>query len=194
MSSPLPSLRDAHGEATRERLLDAAVALVDQGVEPTMRALAKAAGVGERTVYRYFESRDALVIAVAPRFVGRAGIPLCARFDELDDYARDLFTVFERNANLIETMLTSPWMSAPFRKTRRDNLLALRKLVDDAFGKAKASDRASATTSLRSMLSGSGWLYLRRSCQLENEAIIEHAQWLIAAVRARLENLAKAPR
>ncbi|MGZ3449785.1 MAG: TetR/AcrR family transcriptional regulator [Polyangiales bacterium] len=169
-------------------MIDAAVALIDRGIEPTMRAVAKEAGVGERTVYRYFESHDVLVAAVTPRFQGRAGIPLCATFDELEPYARDLFTVFEKNGNLIETMLTAPWTAGPFRKTRRDNLTALRKLVDEAFPKAKPRERASATATLRAVLSGSGWLYLRRSCGLPNDEVIEHAEWLISVARARLEN------
>ena len=50
---------------TRDDLIAAAVRLVERSEEPTMRAVAGAAGVGERTVYRYFESRERLAEAVA---------------------------------------------------------------------------------------------------------------------------------
>ena len=54
----------ADARRNRERLLEAAVrAFASDGVEVTLDAIAKAAGVGIGTLYRHFPTRDALVEA-----------------------------------------------------------------------------------------------------------------------------------
>lgn len=179
-------LREQHAEVTRERLLDAAVRLVERGRDVTMRAVAAEAQVGERTVYRYYPSLDDLLEAMRPRFVGRAGVPLCETIDGLEQYARDLFGVFDQNANLVEAMLSGPLAGDLARRSRRANLEMMRKLIDDAFPRAPASERAAATSTLRAVLSGAGWSYLRRSCELPQEDVVAHAQWMVRTVLDRL--------
>ncbi|WP_295552222.1 TetR/AcrR family transcriptional regulator [uncultured Pseudacidovorax sp.] len=49
----------------RARLLDAAIALMTDGEEPTLRAVARRAGVSAMAPYRHFIDRDALVDAAA---------------------------------------------------------------------------------------------------------------------------------
>lgn len=49
----------------RARLLDAAIALMDEGTEPTLRAVARRAGVSPMAPYRHFADRAALVDATA---------------------------------------------------------------------------------------------------------------------------------
>ncbi len=182
----MTTLRDAHADLTRERLLDAAVTLIRKGTEPTLRAVGQGAGVAERTVYRYFPTREALATAVGPRLNGVAGIPLCDDAAGLEKYAAALFTTFEKNGAFVRMLLTTPWMTAPFRKTRSTNLKALRKLIDAGHPRAPAADRAAATSTLRAVLSGSGWFYLRDSCGLSNAECIAHAQWLVRTVRKAL--------
>lgn len=180
-------LRAQQGDALRERLLQAAVALIEGGVEPTMRAIAAEAGVAERTIYRYFESRDAFELALRQHLRGRGGVPLCETAAELDGYARSLFETFEANRSFIVAMLTAPWAARPLRGSRRENLSAMRALIDAAYPAAPDGARAAASSTLRALLSGAGWNYLRSGCGLDNESVIAHAQW---AVRAVLRSLA----
>jgi AcrR family transcriptional regulator len=187
MSTPAkPSIREDHADRVRERLLDAAMALVERGEEPTLRAVAKEGGVAERTLYRYFESREALMGGMRPRFMGRSGIPLCERADQLEQYAAELFATFDANAPLIRAMLTSTWMAQHFRITRKGNLLAMRQLLDDAHPRAPLADRRAGASALRALLSGSGWLYLRDSCALPQDDVVAHAQWTVRLVLAKL--------
>ena len=188
------TLRDAHSAVTRERILDAAFALIERGVEPTMRAVAREAAIGERTVYRYFDSHGALALALAPRFRSRAGAALPPTLDGIEGYVRELFETFERNANLITSIDTAPWMIPHFERTRRRNLDALQALVDAAFPDVPAPDRAAAAGALRVVISGAGWRYLRQSCGLSNEVVIEQAIWLWRTVRERLRAGARRPR
>jgi AcrR family transcriptional regulator len=55
-------------EARRERVLDAAeVVLAEVGVTATMDEIAEAAGIGRRTLFRYFPSREDLIAAAIER-------------------------------------------------------------------------------------------------------------------------------
>lgn len=156
-----------------------------------MRTVAKEARVGERTIYRYFESRDALANALMPKFIGRAGVPLCARFDGLEQYTRDLFSTFDANRQLNIALLTSSWAAKEMLRSRRKHLLDLRKLVDEAFPHAPAEERAAATSALRASLSGSGWLYLCVSCDIPLKDAIAHVQWLIRLCADRLKRASR---
>lgn len=59
---PATVRRDA--ERNRARILDAARAALDADGDASMHAVAKAAGVGQGTLYRHFPTREALVMAV----------------------------------------------------------------------------------------------------------------------------------
>ena len=62
--SPRPyksALREEQAKATRDRILAAAVDLMQAEEDASMDAIAKAAGVERRTVFRHFETREALL-------------------------------------------------------------------------------------------------------------------------------------
>jgi len=64
------NLRVKQTEATREAILDAAHDLIFSDAHPnsiTIQAIADAAGVSHRTMYRHFESREGLLVAVGQR-------------------------------------------------------------------------------------------------------------------------------
>ncbi|WP_394938239.1 TetR/AcrR family transcriptional regulator [Psychromicrobium sp. YIM B11713] len=61
------AIRELRADATRNRkqLLEAATRVfISAGTEPSMRAIAREAGVGIATLYRHFPSRESLVDAV----------------------------------------------------------------------------------------------------------------------------------
>lgn len=180
------SLRAENAAQAREHLLATAIALVERGDEPTMRAVAAEARVGERTIYRYFESREAMLTALAPRVAARTTIPLADTFDALPGYVAALFRVFEENRALNVALLTSAWAAPLLRGSRRKNLNDLRRLVDRAFPEAPIEQRAAAASVLRTQISGVSWMYLRVSCGLSAPEVVVHVRWLIETCAARL--------
>ena len=88
------------------------------------------------------------------RVRGRGGVPLCATAAELEGYARALFETFEANRNFIVAMLTASWAAPSLRGSRRENLSAMRALLDAAYPEAPEDERAAATSSLRALLAG----------------------------------------
>lgn len=75
--SPRPyksALRDEQAKATRDRILAAAVELMQTEEDASMDAIAKAAGVERRTVFRHFETREALLGAAFQWLNDRLGV------------------------------------------------------------------------------------------------------------------------
>jgi AcrR family transcriptional regulator len=58
-----PAMR-ADASANRDKILDAARAALALSGEASMQSVAKAAGIGQGTLYRHFPTREALIMAV----------------------------------------------------------------------------------------------------------------------------------
>lgn len=77
--SPRPyksTLREEQAKATRDRILSAAIELMQTEEDASMDAIAKAAGVERRTVFRHFETREALLGAAFQWLNDRLGVVL----------------------------------------------------------------------------------------------------------------------
>ena len=181
------SITQRNTARTRDDLVRAAVDLWVRGEEPTMRAVAAEAGVGERTIYRYFPNRDALEEAVHDHVAPRLGAPLCSSVNELEEYVDALYGAFEQNADLTVATVTTPWTQSTLAGTRSRNLAALRALLADGFPEAEDSDVVAAAASLRTVLSGAGWVYQRHSCGLSADEVRANAVWLVREVLAALD-------
>lgn len=102
------SVRDAHKDLTRNRILEAAVAVLRGGSEWTMAAVAAQAGVTERTVFRHFETREKLLEALwhwANRRISRPGMPRSAQ--ELMHGPRVMFPRFDEDEALFRWFASS---------------------------------------------------------------------------------------
>jgi AcrR family transcriptional regulator len=105
------SVRDAHKELTRERILDAAIDLLNTGdmEQLTNANVAKAAGVTERTVYRHFASREELLRdawAQLQKRVGTGGFIQSA--DDLVNMPPRLFSSFDTMPGAVRASAFSP--------------------------------------------------------------------------------------
>lgn len=171
---------------TRDAIVAAAIAHLVRGAEPTMRSVAAEAGVGERTIYRYFPSRGDLEVAVGEVVAPRLSTPLCGSVTGLEDYVDDLFAVFEANQELTVAVVTSSWTQAVLSGTRSRNLADLVRLLSDGFPAAATGDLAAAAASMRTVLSGAGWVYQRLGCGLSADQVATNAKWLVRSLLARL--------
>jgi AcrR family transcriptional regulator len=180
------SLREQQNHAVRERLVAGAIAVIEAGEEPNMRSVAREAGVSERTIYRYFASREELAAAVVPVLRTRASAPMAESASGLEDYARDLFTVFLQNEKLVRALVSSRPLAPTFEKSRKKNLAKLQEVLDRAYPGAPESARRAAALALRVPISGAGWVYMA-DCGFSNEESIAHACWMIRTVLGKLE-------
>ena len=78
------SLRDAHKDLTRERILEAAIdCLNDEDLEQlTIEGVAAKAGVTKRTIYRHFSTREEMLTACWPVMQKMVGLPGIGNFED----------------------------------------------------------------------------------------------------------------
>ena len=137
--------RVQRGERNRGRIVDALIALVQEGVlQPTAEQVAKRAAVGTRTVFRHFEDMDSLNAEINER-VRCEVLPLFAEpirgglAQRVQELVRRRGQVFERIAPYRRAGALIRWRS-PFLQNEhrrmvrelRAQLLAVLPELDDA--------------------------------------------------------------
>ena len=104
------SLTDARAELVRGRILQGVADVLGRGEAWTFASVAKAAAVPERTVYRYFPTRQALLGAIfdwSNQSIGFQG-QLPTNAAELAALARRSFPGFDELAPVIKELLLAP--------------------------------------------------------------------------------------
>lgn len=114
MSIGTESLRDAHKRATRARIVRAVAELVADAhpASVSVPAVAKRAGVGVATVYRYFPTKEALLDASAMVLGDDAKLSSLdaypSSFEEAAALLPDQFAAIARQIPLARNQLASP--------------------------------------------------------------------------------------
>jgi TetR/AcrR family transcriptional regulator of autoinduction and epiphytic fitness len=94
--------RTVRAERTRQALVDALLALLDEGhLRPTAAQIAERAGVSERSVFQHFPDREALFEAVARQQYERV-VPTLRPIDSSLPLAERIEQITEQRARLYE--------------------------------------------------------------------------------------------
>jgi AcrR family transcriptional regulator len=195
---PMPTLAERLADHTERLILDAAVALLEHGDTPTLtvRAVAAAANLSERTVFRYFATRDDMLEAVAAEVGQRLDTPpVPAAIEELPAYPRALFTRLEAASQLTLAALHSeifPRMrSAAAQQRWRD----VRALLDAHAPGRPARERELTAANIRFFLAATTWQYYRFVFGFDLEDTIAAAELAIGqAIAALRVPIAQRPR
>jgi AcrR family transcriptional regulator len=104
------SLTDARAELVRGRILQGVADVLGRGEAWTFASVAKAAAVPERTIYRYFPTREALLGAIFDWSNQRIGFQgqLPTNAAELTALARRSFPGFDELAPVVRELLLAP--------------------------------------------------------------------------------------
>src|SRR5690348_13244618 len=107
MSHHTSTLSERRTEFTRKLILDSAIEILESG-DFTMRVVSKKAGMAERSLFRYFSTRDELLDAVAAEVSRRIAPPPPPKMIEgLRHYPSALYAVFEENERIVRAGLRS---------------------------------------------------------------------------------------
>lgn len=134
--------------------------LLTGGTEVTFRNLAEASGVPERTLYRYYPSKDALLAAFWVWLNDRLGMPPPPRSpQELIDGIAAIFAAFAAGEPLIRAMLHDPHG----RATRLAHAETRRKRLQAALASVPidAALRKRLLPAVQALISATGWETMR---------------------------------
>jgi AcrR family transcriptional regulator len=182
--------RVAQKNRTRKALIRAAWELLLKGVQPTVEEVAEAADISRATAYRYFPSRERLLIeAVLSResvssdevLSAEEGKPPVDRVARVHSYVQNLVA---KNETLYRSLVRSSleeWMENKdrlvLRADQRLELLdaALRPVSD----KISKGDLDNLTCALAAMVGVESYIALRDVCQLSKNRSREVMAWAI---------------
>jgi AcrR family transcriptional regulator len=103
-----PNLRDRQVAATREEILEVGMKMLTDRVDNfSHEAIAAAAGMGARTVYRYFPDQSELFQALWLRLRDKMNIKFPAREEDIAPFLRASFQVFDEHESLVRAVLNS---------------------------------------------------------------------------------------
>lgn len=180
-------LRAEQAAATRERIVDAAVELL-QATDPGafgMPEVAERAGVSVSTVYRAFPTKDALITgvleAIRERFEGSAGAPPTTRDDLRASVPSAVRAVYE-----IEPLYRALFATAAGREAHRATAAERWASVDRAFadGLEGLDERTQrlVTSMLYLVTSSTSVLWLKDYAGLDVGEATDAVAWALAAL------------
>jgi len=197
MSSPqLANLRDRQTATTREQILDVAFEMLTRHPNDPFshEAIAKKAGMGARTVYRYFPSRAELLQALWERLRATTGIRFPQAEEEVVPFIRGMFQRFEDHEAMVRAVIHSD-IGMEVRKTgairgRTDLTKSLSKTLSGLPPRRQAQVIAIFLT----LYSGNFWQTLRDRGGLSGPDAQEAAAWALEALLDTARSEAKAAR
>ena len=188
------SLAQRQADLTQQLIVDSAVRLLESSsvAAVTVRAVAAAANLSERTVFRYFPTRDDLIDAVSleVRKRLRTDVATPATVEELVATPALLYAGFEAELRLARASLhteISDRIRASVAKTR---WVAVGKIIDKAAARRSERDRRIAAANIRFFLTATAWHYYRFVMNLPPDETVECAE---TAIRQSLASLGVRP-
>lgn len=186
-SSPL---RADQAAATRERILAGVVAVLgrEDEVEVSFRAVAAAAGVQERTIYRYFPDKESLLRAFwhwLDLRLGHRGMP-SAEEDILRD-VKIVFAKFDEQAPLIRAALLSREGRAMRMSVQSERVAGFTKALKQATANATPTQRRHAAAVIQLLYSGYAWMSMADHWGLNGAEAGEASAWAIGELLTSLK-------
>lgn len=185
----MKTLNEKRQDMTRGLILDAAFELLCEGAvsELTVRAVAQHAVISERTVFRYFPSRDALLDAVAAYLLEKMAVPALPETREgLLAAPRLLYQAFEERADYTRAAL-HPELVGKVRSLQANGRWeAVSRLLQAIAPKVSVAEQRIAAANICYHLTASSWNYYRSAFGFELEECIACAE---AAVRQALDGI-----
>jgi AcrR family transcriptional regulator len=186
-ASTLSRLRS---DLTEQLILDAALQTIERGsVEGlTIGAVAKQAGISERTIFRYFASRELFLDAVAQELARRMNLaPPPTSLDELYAYPRALYEGFEANSGVLKVAIRSELFQRLVATSAKERWIAVRRIIDAYAPRASERARRIAAANIRFYLGASTWHYYRFLFEFSLEDTIACAETAVAQALAGLK-------
>ena len=185
-----PSLATLQSDFTERLIIDAALHLLELGdTDLTMRAVAKQASISERTIFRYFATRDEFLEAVAGALTRKLQLPPAPEsIEEILSMPRRLYENLEAKGNLVKGSLRSDVFPRMWGGVAHQRWIGIRKSLERWAPRAPENRRKIAAANIRYFLCGATWHYYRSVFRFTLEETIAAAE---TAIRLTLDGMRK---
>jgi AcrR family transcriptional regulator len=183
-------IQEKRAAATREHLLDAAFTLlVDHPEQPfSHEAVAKAAGVGARTVYRYFPAQADLLEGCWLKLRERSRTVFPVEEDEIVDKLGEMYRAFDDNERLVRAVIASEAGARVRARGAEESRASFDRSLRDATAHLDERERRQVRAVFQGLHSALFWSMLHDRGGLSKDEAIDAAIW---AARALLKALRK---
>lgn len=189
MSTQRSALLSRQADLTQRLILDAGISLLESGqvADLSVRAVARRAEVSERTVFRYFATRDDLLDALAAEVSSRLQTPPPPQtVEQLLAYPAAIYARFEESSALAQAALHSELVHRIRRTDAGKRYAAIRAILDrEAPGRTERERRLTAAN-IQYYVVASTWRYYRFYFGFPVEDAVECARLAIGHALAGL--------
>jgi AcrR family transcriptional regulator len=183
-STRTATLADHKSDLTRRLILEAAVDLLERSPsvgEVTFLAVAKRANISQRTLFRYFRTRDDFLDGLAEEVRARVAPPPPPHtLAELVAAPGPLYRAFEEQRTLVVAGLQPEIVRRMVDAQAQARWVAVRKLVDQHAPRRSERERAIAAANVRYYLAATTWHYFRFYLRLDLDDTIACAETAVA--------------
>jgi AcrR family transcriptional regulator len=178
------SLRQKRAQATREHILNEAFELLVRHPDLPFshEAVAKAAGVGARTVYRCFPAQSDLYESLWLRVRERSGTVFPRAEDEIIPRLRELYRAFEANERLVRAVMESPAGARVRSHGVEEGRTCFDESLRNALRGRATAERRRIRAVFQALHSGPFWQMLRDRGGLSGRQAIAAASWVADAL------------
>jgi AcrR family transcriptional regulator len=160
------TLRAEQQEQTRVRLLEAVRDELEHVLpdELSFASVAARAKVSERTVYRHFETKEAMMDAFWTWYIaGPFGVPTdeAVPLDHLPQYTRELYAAYERNEGVSRALVSSQVGREVRNRSRGRRRKMFESTLESVLDKLGAEDRRRVIALFQTLHSINTWHTLR---------------------------------
>lgn len=193
------SLSERLADHTQGLILASAIDLLKQAPvdELTVRAIASGAHISERTIFRYFATREILLDAIASEVSRHMALPPDpSTMAELLNYPDTLYRRFEATAALTMAALHTELFSRMRNVQAQRRWESVRRVIDAYAPQRNESDRKLAAANIRYFLSATTWHYYRfyfgfglnETIECARTAVLQAAEGLGRQRKASISN------
>jgi AcrR family transcriptional regulator len=184
------ALRQKHSATTREHIASEAYALlVEYPDQPfSHEAVAARAGVGARTVYRYFPTQADLYEELWGRVRKQAGTIFPSSETEILPQIPILFGGFERNEKVIRAVLESPAGHRVRERGAPEGRGAFSQSLAELTSGMSSTQKRQVVAVFLAIYSAPFWELLRTRGELSGPESIAAAEWALKALIESLRN------
>lgn len=190
----MSTLLEKKAAYTEELLLSAACKLVETHdvSELTFKVVADEANISQRTMFRYFRTREAFLDALTQRLYSKLALPsVPERIEDLPEYVETLYTKLDAHPRKVVALLSSDLLPRVLDSTARERLKAITALLRETYPLACSEDITKTAANLRYIMSASSWQYYRMAFHFDLPMSIACAQLIVKQSLRYLESISQ---